>query len=120
MTKFLEILKSWVGAVVAIIVTIVIGTATTVIIYKDLENAIDDIAEDVTSLQDKEAAEARQWAVIREHETRITSVESKTEPITQDSWEKWGRVQGDVDRHNIYIDQHRREHQQMWFNERTR
>jgi Skp family chaperone for outer membrane proteins len=142
MMKLFGWLKTAVGIAVAVIGSVIAGTAATVLIYtqitksiddlsksldtkttsieRALENEISDLEDDISDLKAKDQLDAKQWIIIREHETRLSKVEEKTKPISQESWEKWGEVQALVRRHDSFIEQHRREHQQMWFDDRTR
>jgi hypothetical protein len=109
-SRFLEILKSWVGAAVAIIFTIISGTAVTVSLYKDLQGDIEDVSAQLVEIASQRATNKSQWQRIYDLEGRLSKVEVKTEPITQTSWEDWGRVKDAVLRHEDYIRQHRRNH----------
>jgi hypothetical protein len=65
----------------------------------------------VQNLVDDSVVDETQSETLVEHEARLIVVEGKTESITQNSWEDWGRVKDAVQRHEEYIREHRRGHQ---------
>lgn len=110
MSRLLELLKSWVGAAFAVIFTVISGTAVTVSLYKDIQGDIDEVNTKLVEITSQKATNQRQWQRIYDLEGRLSTVEVKTEPITQTSWEDWGRVKDAVGRHEDYIREHRRNH----------